>query len=270
MGKLSNRKVILMDSYSVRKRGLPAVAVILIVIATAVIAGGCVYLWQAYSYGDASASIKGLSTELDAAKAENSELQNKIVAKDKELTDLKAAVSNIEKDNASKTEREIVQAKSDEILHALKNNDMSKLSAFVHPDKGLRFTPYAYIDTKKDITIKADESNNLADETTKRTWGAYDGTGDPIIMTFKEYNLKFVYDKDFLTAPQIIYNQVMERGNSLNNIKEAYPGGVFIEYHFPGFEARYEGMDWESLKLVFEKKADTWYLTGIIHEQWTI
>jgi UDP-N-acetyl-2-amino-2-deoxyglucuronate dehydrogenase len=31
-----------------------------------------------------------------------------------------------------------------------------------------------------------------------------------------------------------------------------------------------EGMDWRSLRLVFEKKNDIWYLVGIIHDQWTI
>jgi (p)ppGpp synthase/HD superfamily hydrolase len=29
-------------------------------------------------------------------------------------------------------------------------------------------------------------------------------------------------------------------------------------------------MDWRSLRLVFEKKNDIWYLVGIIHDQWTI
>jgi (p)ppGpp synthase/HD superfamily hydrolase len=29
-------------------------------------------------------------------------------------------------------------------------------------------------------------------------------------------------------------------------------------------------MDWRSLRLVFEKKDDIWYIVGIIHDQWTI
>jgi hypothetical protein len=37
-----------------------------------------------------------------------------------------------------------------------------------------------------------------------------------------------------------------------------------------GFDPEYEGMDWRSLRLVFEKKNDIWYLVGIIHDQWTI
>jgi hypothetical protein len=43
-----------------------------------------------------------------------------------------------------------------------------------------------------------------------------------------------------------------------------------MEYHFSGFEAQYEGMDWESLRLVFIQEDSTWYLVGIVHDEWTI
>jgi len=140
----------------------------------------------------------------------------------------------------------------------------------VHPDKGLSFTPYSYIDENNNITIKAGDLPKAMSDNTKRVWGAYDGTGDPINLTFKEYFNEFVYDHDFLEAPQIVFNQVVLRGNSLHNVREVHPKGVFIEYHFPGFDVQYNGMDWESLRLVFEQKDNTWYLVRIIHDQWTI
>jgi (p)ppGpp synthase/HD superfamily hydrolase len=43
-----------------------------------------------------------------------------------------------------------------------------------------------------------------------------------------------------------------------------------VEYHFSGFDPKYEGMDWRSLRLVFEEKDNIWHLVGIIHDQWTI
>jgi hypothetical protein len=43
-----------------------------------------------------------------------------------------------------------------------------------------------------------------------------------------------------------------------------------VEYYFPGFEAQYEGMDWKSLRLVFEQHQGSWKLVGIIHNEWTI
>ena len=43
-----------------------------------------------------------------------------------------------------------------------------------------------------------------------------------------------------------------------------------VEYYFSGFDKQYEGLDWRSLSIVFEKKAEAWYITGIIHDEWTI
>jgi len=101
-------------------------------------------------------------------------------------------------------------------------------------------------------------------------WGAYDGTGDPINLTFEGYYNKFIYDVDFANAKIIGNNTVVGHGNSLINISEVYPGAVFIEYHFPGFDPQYNGMDWRSLRLIFEEKDGAWYIVGIVHDQWTI
>ena len=32
----------------------------------------------------------------------------------------------------------------------------------------------------------------------------------------------------------------------------------------------FDGMDWKSLRLVFQEKDNIWYLVGIIHDGWTI
>ncbi|OMD31469.1 hypothetical protein BSO21_17370, partial [Paenibacillus odorifer] len=34
------------------------------------------------------------------------------------------------------------------VIRSIKNKDMKQLAAWVHRDKGLRFSPYAYVDTK--------------------------------------------------------------------------------------------------------------------------
>lgn len=155
-------------------------------------------------------------------------------------------------------------------LKALRDRDMAWLSSNIHPDKKLRFSPYTYIDLEKDLTFGAGEIKGLMNSGKVYTWGAYDGSGDPIRMTFAEYMSEFVYDKDFLNAEEIIYNQYISRGNTVNNILEAYPDGKLLEYYFSGFDPQYGGLDWESLKLIFEEKDGQWYLVGIIHDSWTI
>jgi hypothetical protein len=43
-----------------------------------------------------------------------------------------------------------------------------------------------------------------------------------------------------------------------------------VEYHFSGFVEDYGGMDWVSLRLVFIEEEGSWFLVGIVHDQWTI
>ncbi|NLN66403.1 MAG: GerMN domain-containing protein [Clostridiaceae bacterium] len=155
-------------------------------------------------------------------------------------------------------------------LKALRDRDMVFLSSIIHPDKKVRFSPYTYVDVEKDLVFSSEEIKHINDSDKVYTWGAYDGSGDPIKLTFEEYLSAFVYDKDFLNAEYVGYNEYIGQGNTINNIFDVYPDGKLLEYYFSGFEPEYEGLDWESLKLIFEEKDGSWYLVGIVHDQWTI
>lgn len=157
-----------------------------------------------------------------------------------------------------------------EVVELLKITDMAGVSDYVHPSLGLRFTPYDYVDTQSNLVFTAAQVAGLAQDNTVYLWGNFDGTGDPINQTYSAYHQSFVYDEDFLNPHMIGINTKLGMGNSLNNVDTAYPNGQFIEFHFTGFDPQYGGMDWGSLKLVFEDVAGSWYLVGIIHGQWTI
>jgi hypothetical protein len=171
---------------------------------------------------------------------------------------------------SSRDAEKIIQKRARQAILALKNRDMETLSKIVHPDKGVRFSPYSYIDSTRDVVLKAKQVKSLFADTTKYFWGTSDGSGEEIRMTFIRYFKLFIYDHDFASAKQNAYQTIVGRGNMINNISEVYPNAIWVEYHFPGFEKAYQGMDWRSLRLVFEKKEKTWYLVGIIHDQWTI
>ncbi len=192
-----------------------------------------------------------------------------------EKEDLERRVSELEEENdelKEKLEGEEVslQDRVEKIILLIKNKDMEGLATYVHPDKGVRFSPYGYVDTKNHLTFTSEQVKGLMEDDEEYTWGVYDGTGDPIKLTFREYYNKFVYDVDFANAAVIGNNHVVGAGNTLINYDEAYPDARFVEFHFPGFEAQYEGLDWRSLRLFFEEKDNTWYLVGIVHDQWTI
>ena len=169
----------------------------------------------------------------------------------------------------AQTEKAQVLAQSKKVVAALKNKNMKTLATFVHPTKGVRFSPYGFVDAENDLVFKRSQIPSLM--LTRRTyvWGAEDGSGDEINLGFPAYFSKFVYDKDFARAPKVVYNTVAKHGNTIVNIAEAYKNAKFVEYHFAGTK-KFDGMDWRSLRLVFEKNGKNWFLVGISHDQWTI
>ncbi len=109
---------------------------------------------------------------------------------------------------------------------------------------------------------------NLLMQKSTIVWGSYDGSGEPIILTVCEYLRKFVYSHDFADAFQVSYNQPIKTGNTTNNIRDVYHNPIVVEYYIPDSDAK--KMDWSSLRIVFEKYEQSWYLVGIVHDAWTI
>lgn len=161
-------------------------------------------------------------------------------------------------------------ALSKKVLSSLKNKDYKTLSTCIHPDLGIRFSPYAYIDTTAGIVMTSAAFMEKVKAGTKLNWGVYDGTGEAIKLTTEEYLQKFVYDVDFLNAEKTTVNQSSAQGNSINNISQIYPAAVYTESYFSGFKEEYKGMDWRALRLVYEKVGERYYLVALVHDQWTI
>ena len=158
--------------------------------------------------------------------------------------------------------------KAAEVIATLKVMDMVTLSEYVHPQMGLRFSPYAAVkDT--DQVFPSDKIAGLLPDSKVYTWGAYNGSGEPIDLGFPAYFSQFIYDVDFATAPQIALNHRLGVSTTIDNSLEFYPGAMIVEFYFPGFDPQFQGMDWRTLRLVFMEDNNSWYLVGIIHDQWT-
>lgn len=157
------------------------------------------------------------------------------------------------------------------VMRALKNGNMDTLAAWVHREKGLRFSPYAYVDTTTDLVFTPDELKGLMSNPKTYVWREYAGSGEPIELTFAEYYKRFVYDADFFDDAQKALNKGLGQGTTVNNINEVYPRDSydFVEYHIAGVDPSVEGMDWRSLRLVFERIGQDHALVGIVHDQWT-
>lgn len=171
--------------------------------------------------------------------------------------------------SATPEAKAVVTQLAAQAVAALKNHDMPALAALQHPNAYLRISPYAYV-RAEDLVFTQAQVSALWDDPSVYTWGAYDGSGLPIELNFQAYYAEFLYRVDYAAAPQMSLNQRIGMGNSMDNAAEFYPNSMIVEYHFPGFDPQYSGMDWRSLRLVFESIDGRWYLTGLINDQWTI
>lgn len=160
-----------------------------------------------------------------------------------------------------------IRSVADIVIKAIASKDWGTVASY--SSAAVRFSPYGYIDTKNHLTLTQDIIKNFPLISAAYTWGNYDGSGEPIVLGTGAYYEKFIYDKDYANATQVIENRTDSRGNTINNLKEVYPNAQWVEYYLQGSE-QYNGMDWGSLILVFDQQNGQWKLVGIVHDQWTI
>lgn len=158
---------------------------------------------------------------------------------------------------------------ANEVLSSLKQKNYQAFSLNFHPQKGVLFSPYGFIDSKKSKRLLAKDFLESIAKNWTLTWGVYDGNGEIMQLKVIPYLDKFVYNTDFEKAPQKAFNQIIKQGNSKSNLKSIFPEALFVEYHFTGSDSALNGMDWQSLRLVFERFQGQYYLIAVVHDQWT-
>lgn len=164
-----------------------------------------------------------------------------------------------------------IAADAARVLAALRSRNLRELARYVHPVKGVRFSPYAFVDKKANIRYTAVSIQRAFLEKSPRVWGSYDGSGDPIRLTFSDYFKRFVYDRDFAGSTKTSCNGAPAiKGTTHDNSREEYPSAIVFESHVAGSAPDKAGMDWRALRLVFEQHRGRWYLAHVIHDQWTI
>lgn len=199
-----------------------------------------------------NAEIATLEDKIIALENQVNHLENQLVAETPEQYSSSLIVSALE------------------VMELIDAKDFSGLQNWVHPSDGVRFSPYAYVNTQTDLVFASQSFPSLLADPAVLTWGSFDGSGEPIEFNFTDYYHRFIYDQNFLNPDIIGINSIIGFGNTLINVNEVYPSGEFIEFHFTGFDPQYEGIDWRSLILVFEEVDNEWKLIGIIHNEWTI
>lgn len=186
----------------------------------------------------------------------------------KQQADNNVSNENVKQEQQSE-QKVSIKEKAQAIINVMDKRDMESLSKYVHSEKGLLFSPYAFVN-EDSIIIQRNKIKTLLDDPTSYLWGHFDGSGMPIQLTPKEYFDKFLNVKPFQNPDTILVDDIKQRGNSLNNIKEVFPQSKVVEFYLSGTK-EHEGMDWSSIYLVFEQEQDgEWNLVAIVKDQWTI
>lgn len=217
-------------------------------------------------------SLSGCTKNLDTDLKNELDTKNKVIfTLEEEKQKLENRIAELEDEQETEPipQNSLLQTALN-VVEIIKDEDMQTLSNFVHPTKGIRFSAYGHINMSTDLAFTNTQVAGLMNDTQVYTWGSYDGSGESISLNFADYFGEFIYDEDYENPNMIGNNISIAQGNIINNIADAYPNGEFVDFHFNGFDPQYEGLDWSSLKLVFEEDNGTWYLVGIVHDQWTV
>lgn len=162
-----------------------------------------------------------------------------------------------------------LMALAKEVLQAAVDKDYAALASHIHPGKGLRFSPYAYIDVKEDKVFQAKALQDQAAQAKQKVhWGTYDPSGEPIHSTLDGYFKEFVTDKPYLSEGRWAYNQTIGSSTVINNLEEVYPHAQFVETHWAPQDEEMAPFQWGSVRFVFEQLDGVWYLVGLVHDAW--
>lgn len=153
-----------------------------------------------------------------------------------------------------------------EVLTAGKNRDYQLLAQYAHPEKGILFSPDAAVDRDEDAVFFAGQIREF-DSGGIYDWGCYDAGEAPLLLTADEYFADYVYNKEFLASRQIGINVLVRPGNFPGNAAEAFPEGIFVEFHDEGTK-EFSGLDWSSVKIVLEKYQGAFRAVAVISSRY--
>ena len=214
------------------------------------------------SSNENNSNVEALNEKIEGLTEENKQLKSK-------NQELEAELENVSNQPEPATSVSLWDVGQD-VMELIKDKNMVELSNYVHPTKGLRFTPYVFTNLTFDQVFTPAEVSDLPNDTEEYDWGYYYGTPTEtkIMLNFNDYYDEFIYDEDFLNTNIVGVNAVVSYGDIIDNIANEYPDAEYLEYYIVTSQDN-NNIYWRSLKLVFEKVSEEYKLVAIIHGQWS-
>ncbi|RXI98582.1 hypothetical protein DS745_19900 [Anaerobacillus alkaliphilus] len=164
--------------------------------------------------------------------------------------------------------------KASAALTHLEHEAWELLMRFIHPDKGLLFSPFANVDKEQDVKFTREEVAAFATDEKTYIFGhhfamdnyEYEYTPKDFV---KSIFINFEYQnliEEKVPYQIVTFNQEYKSsGGIINNIPEAYPEGRYVEFFAPAPSDN--EVLWQALRFVFEEGEDKqWYLVAIVRD----
>jgi len=152
------------------------------------------------------------------------------------------------------------------IYKSIKEKNYTSIAQYIHPDAGLRFSPYCFVQSSLNFVYKKDKYLKELEQNSKLYWGEEDASGDSIVMTMKDYFANHVTGSylDPLEPYELTAGTTMS-----DNTEEIFTGCSSVNFVYPGSK-EHDGMDWKSLTMFFKKYENNYYLVGLVNNAWAI
>ncbi|HOZ39008.1 MAG TPA: hypothetical protein PLH64_09715 [Anaerolineaceae bacterium] len=210
------------------------------------------------------------SAELEQLRQQSQLLSDQLLAAQEQNNTLSTQIAALENESSPQEPVEdSFEGLAAEILPLLQSQDFAALAPFIHPELGVRISPYGYVNVDLDQVFTREQVAGFASNQELYHWGVQAGSGMAINLTVAEYWPEYVTSATPTQEWGLLLDPSRKASNTIDNFAEVYPDGHYVEYLQPGTEA-YGYLDWQSLRLGFQQSGDgAHYLSAIIHDEWT-
>jgi hypothetical protein len=216
------------------------------------------------------AAAPSASTELEQLRQQNQVLSDQLLSAQEQINILSTQIAILENASVPMEPVEVsFEGLAAKILPLLQRQDFSWLAPFIHPELGVRISPYGFVNVESDQVFTREQVAAFGSNQEIYLWGMQAGSGMDISLTIAEYWPEYVTEETPAQDWGLLLNPSQKASNTIDNFAEVYPDGHYVEFIQPGTET-YGYLDWQSLRLGFQQSGDgAYYLMAIIHDEWT-
>lgn len=157
-----------------------------------------------------------------------------------------------------------------EVVQHIATGDWDSLAKRVHPEKGVLFSPCAYVEPKERIAMKPSEVANLTFDKRIRNWGPQIVEEGDILLSFSDYIKEHLYNLPYNSVEPGKLNEYIRNSQVMSNIDSGVFSDEFIFYEFHVPDNISSQGSWGSLRVVLEKVEQRWFLVGLVNDGMSI